>query len=89
MAAKHRAVGIETGGRIAFRLRQQPRQGRPALRIERSLQSACRMDNLTPPRLAPISPRRNANKFLKHPVQLGCIAKPYRVRHVNNRQVLY
>ena len=60
----------------------------PALRsVVRSIcYDRCLMDNL--PHLAPISPRRNANKFLKHPVQLGGIAKTDRVRHINNRQFL-
>ena len=35
--------------------------------------------------LAPKSRWRNANKFSKHPVQLGCIVKPCRERYVGNR----
>jgi len=36
------------------------------------------------PNLAPKSRWRNSYQFLKHSVQLGCIAKSNRARHVGN-----
>ena len=39
--------------------------------------------------LAPKSCWRNSNKFSKHPVQLRCIVKPYRERHVDNRYIAF
>jgi hypothetical protein len=43
------------------------------------------LKDLTQTVLAPKSRRRKSNQFSKHTVQLGCIAKPYRERHVGNR----
>ena len=35
--------------------------------------------------LAPKRRRRHSDQFSKHAVQLGCIAKPHRERHVGDR----
>jgi hypothetical protein len=42
---------------------------------------------MEPVQLSPENGRRNSGEFSKYPVQMGCIAEPYRERHVAKREI--
>jgi hypothetical protein len=42
---------------------------------------------MEPVQLSPENGGRNPSEFSKYPVQIGCIAEPYRERHVAKREI--
>src|SRR5215469_3915489 len=42
---------------------------------------------MEPVQLSPENRGRNPGEFSKYPVQIGCIAEPYRKRHVSKREI--